>query len=48
MREWYIRVSGTVVVAAHCEADAMETVKDAASEAGLAIEEVTVQKLEVV
>jgi len=48
MREWNIRVTGTVVVAAHCEADAMETVKDAASEAGLAIEEIIIQKLEVV
>lgn len=48
MREWVIRVSGTVVVAAHCEADAMETVKDAASDAGLNLEEATVQKLEVV
>jgi len=48
MREWNIRVTGTVVVAAHCEADAMEAVKDAASEAGLTIEEIVIQKLEVV
>lgn len=48
MREWVIRVTGTVVVAAHCKADALETIKDAASEAGLVVEEVTVQNLEVV